>query len=313
MSRAYYNEINPFAAAWLRELIKAGLIAPGDVDERSIEDVAPVDLRGFTQCHFFAGIGGWSYALRLARWPDDRPVWTGSCPCQPFSAAGKGAGFDDERHLWPAWYWLIRQCRPGIVFGEQVASKAGLAWLDLVSSDMEGAGYAIGPLDLCAASVGAFHIRQRLWFVADAKRGTAERYGHGMGESQGEVQGEMGEQRLWLDARYGNATGILADAECPEWGQDTERREHEFNGPDARRQEATGGYTMGGEIDNPWRNPEWLPCRDGKARPTQPGLSPLAHGVPARVGRLRGYGNAIVPQVAAEVIKAYMEGRPQNE
>src|SRR5271168_3827885 len=119
----YYNEIDPFAAQWLRNLISANLIGNGHVDERSIEDVKPSELSGYTQCHFFAGIGGWSYALRLAGWPDDRPVWTGSCPCQPFSAAGKGAGFADERHLWPAFFHLIRECRPGTVFGEQVASK----------------------------------------------------------------------------------------------------------------------------------------------------------------------------------------------
>ena len=102
MARAYYNEFNPYAAQWLRNLIDAGLIAPGDVDNRSIEDVTPADLLGYTQCHFFAGIGVWSAALRGAGWADDRPVWTGSCPCQPFSSAGKGAGFADERHLWPA-------------------------------------------------------------------------------------------------------------------------------------------------------------------------------------------------------------------
>lgn len=120
---AYYNENDPKAAAWLRELIKEGHIAAGDVDERSIEDVLPNDIIGYNQCHFFAGIGGWSLALRTAGWPDDRPVWTGSCPCQPFSAAGKGGGVDDPRHLWPAWQWLIDQCRPPILFGEQVASK----------------------------------------------------------------------------------------------------------------------------------------------------------------------------------------------
>jgi DNA (cytosine-5)-methyltransferase 1 len=86
---AYYNEIDPFAAAWLRELIKAGLIADGEVDERSIELVRPDDLRGFTQCHFFAGIGGWSYALRLAGWPDDRDVWTGSCPVSAVERGGQ--------------------------------------------------------------------------------------------------------------------------------------------------------------------------------------------------------------------------------
>src|SRR5690242_446719 len=171
----YYNENDRFAAAWLRELIKAGHIAPGEVDERSIQEVRPEDLQGFTQCHFFAGIGGWSYALRLAGWPDDRPVWTGSCPCQPFSSAGKRGGFSDDRHLWPDWVRLIRECRPPVIFGEQVASPDGLAWLDLVSADLEGAGYAVGAADLCAAGVGAPHIRQRLYFVAVAEEQRAGR------------------------------------------------------------------------------------------------------------------------------------------
>ncbi|MEQ1653255.1 MAG: DNA cytosine methyltransferase, partial [Hyphomicrobium sp.] len=72
MPAAYYNEHDPFAAAWLRNLIAAGHIAPGDVDTRSIEDVTPDDVRGYTQAHFFAGIGIWSGAARAAGWPDDR-------------------------------------------------------------------------------------------------------------------------------------------------------------------------------------------------------------------------------------------------
>ena len=164
---AYYNEHDKNAAAWLRELIKAGLIAQGEVDERSIEDVLPNELDGFTQCHFFAGIGVWSYALRCAGWPDDRPVWTGSCPCQPFSTAGKGGGTDDKRHLWPSFFWLIKQCQPSVIFGEQVASKDGLAWLDIVASDCDSAGYDIAHFDLPASAVGAPHIRQRLYFVAE--------------------------------------------------------------------------------------------------------------------------------------------------
>lgn len=166
---AYYNEFDPFAAQWLRNLIAAGHIAPGDVDERDIRLVQPDDLRGYDQCHFFAGIGVWSYALRQAGWADDRPVWTGSCPCQPFSVAGKRTGTADERHLWPEFFRLIRECHPPVVFGEQVSSKDGLAWFESVQTDMEGAGYAIGALDSCAAGVGAPHVRQRLYFVADTE------------------------------------------------------------------------------------------------------------------------------------------------
>lgn len=160
-SAAYYNEIDPFAAQWLRNLIAAGHIAPGEVDERSIEDVTPDDLRGFTQCHFFAGIGVWSHSLRLAGWPDDRPVWTGSCPCQPFSAAGKGDGFADERHLWPHFFHLISERRPQHVFGEQVASGNANTWFDLVQADLEGVGYAFGLVPFTSAGIGAPHIRER--------------------------------------------------------------------------------------------------------------------------------------------------------
>lgn len=165
---AYYNEIDPFCCDWIRNLIKEGLIPDGEVDNRSIADVRPDDVRGFRQAHFFCGIAGWAYALRLAGWPDDRPVWTGSCPCQPLSCAGKRAGEKDERHLWPEFYRLISECRPATVFGEQVASKDGLEWLDGISLDLEELGYAVGSGDLPAAGVRSPHIRQRVFWMADA-------------------------------------------------------------------------------------------------------------------------------------------------
>ncbi|HBN2792312.1 TPA: DNA cytosine methyltransferase [Klebsiella oxytoca] len=174
---AYYNEIDPFAAQWLRNLIAAGHIAPGEVDERSIEDVTPDDLRGFTQCHFFAGIGVWSHSLRFAGWPDDRPVWTGSCPCQPFSAAGKGDGFADERHLWPHFFHLISERRPQHVFGEQVASGNANVWFDLVQADLEGMGYAFGLVPFTSAGIGAPHIRERAYWVANAHGVISDRRG----------------------------------------------------------------------------------------------------------------------------------------
>ena len=166
MGGAYYNDNDRGCADQLLDAIEARLIPDGDVDERSIVDLRPEDLSGYTQCHFFAGNGGWPYALRRARWPDDRPVWTGSCPCQPFSTSGLRRGFADSRHLWPAWFRLIGELRPDTLFGEQSANAG--AWLDLVSADLEDIGYAFAAPDLPAAGFGGFHIRQRLFWVADA-------------------------------------------------------------------------------------------------------------------------------------------------
>jgi DNA (cytosine-5)-methyltransferase 1 len=165
---AYYNENDKTCAEWTRRLIRSGSIADGVVDERDIRDVCPADLRGFTQCHFFSGIALWCCALRLAGWPDDRPVWTGSLPCEPFAAPGKRTGFADQRHVWPDWFWLIEQCRPCVVFGEQSAGGHGLLWLDLILTDMEARGYACGAVDFPSAGVGAPCIRQRLWWVGHA-------------------------------------------------------------------------------------------------------------------------------------------------
>lgn len=289
---AYYNENDPFAAQWLRNLIAAGHIAPGVVDERSIEDVTPDDLRGFTQCHFFAGVGVWSLALRRAGWPDDKPVWTGSCPCQPFSAAGKGNGFADERHLWPAFFHLISECNPGIIFGEQVASKDGLAWLDLVQTDLEATNYAVGAVDLCAAGFGAPHIRQRLFWVADSDNAGLEGW-KGMPERSAEFPTGSG----CMDGRMAYATG----------GKQPGSR----NQRQAGRDEYSNSCAVGcNELTKPtngyWRDADWLFCRDDKWRPVEPGTFPLANGAAGRVGKLRAYGNAIVSPVAEEFIRAYM-------
>lgn len=192
MARAYYNEIDPFAAQWLRNLIDAGHIARGDVDERSIADVQPGDLAGYTQCHFFAGIGGWALALRIAGWPDDRRVWTGSCPCQPHSSAARGRNVRPD--LWAEQRRLIMACRPDRYFGEQVDEAR--AWLDGVCADLEGMGYAVRAAVLPAYGIGEDHGRERIFLEGDADR---------QGQPGLSVDAEM----AWLPRDRGFTGGVV--------------------------------------------------------------------------------------------------------
>lgn len=352
---AYYNEIDPFAAQWLRNLIAVGHIAPGEVDERSIEDVIPDDLRGFTQCHFFAGIGVWPHSLRLAGWPDDKPVWTGSCPCQPFSAAGKGDGFADERHLWPHFFHLISERRPQHVFGEQVASGNANTWFDLVQADLEGVGYAFGLVPFTSAGIGAPHIRERAYWVAESageqhqkllpglEKGNGKEGGWSPAKSTGLCSaGGMGDTNLTRLERHirddsaagrERATGSVAEAGFHDGlANSSSEQYHQCNdSPNERgwsrnsEQNRLGGELMRPlEVNGFWRDADWLFCRDGKWRPVEPGTFPLVDGAAARlgrvepgvarvassnrVGRLKGYGNAINAQAATEFIRAYMEG-----
>ena len=298
---AYYNEFDSNAAAWLRELIKDGLIAPGDVDERSIIDVKASDLKGYSQHHFFAGIGGWSYALRLAGWPDNQPVWTASLPCQPFSTAGKQLGKQDDRHLLPHFLELVKQCRPHAIFGEQVERAIGHGWLDDLQTTMEAEGYSVGHCVLGAHSIGAAHIRQRLYWVADS---TSER--------------RCGRESLG-EGRYsesGRSSDDIRMANTKTTGKSEQGHRQLLE------ERLSDGFVRSCEDGI-----EWIHCRDGKYRPVESSILPLVDGVSeklvrssdpgvpinsnatqeARVMRLRGYGNAIVPTLAAEFIGAFMD------
>lgn len=365
----WLNEHDAYAADWLRNLWPKAA-----VDERSIRDVQAADVIGRLRCHFFGGIGGWEFALQLAGWPDAWPVWTGSCPCQPFSEAGKRKGEADDRHLWPEFFRLIRECRPATVFGEQVAGKGGLRWLDGVCDDLEGEGYAVGTADLCAASagteaegwivrgdsgdweriiVGSPHIRQRLFWVAhagDTERGSrsesewqhrgalhaangglAKRLGHTSDArpqeriGDGRIQREAGRAHEGQAAELRSGTSGLGNADGRGLGQhlqpdgDSAPHPADWHPPwaDANRPSQTF-----------WDAFDLIPCRDDKVRRVERGSFPLVAGIPRdlgrgeprlqrmakrarsnRVGRLRGYGNAIVPQVAAMFIRAFLEAK----
>lgn len=364
----YYNEWDKGAAAWLRELIKAGQIPNGYVDERSITDVTAGDLEGFTQCHFFCGIGGWPLALQLAGVPSTQPLWTGSPPCQPFSVAGAGAGKRDIRHLAPAFLDLVAECRPQLIFGEQVAAAITKdQWADSLLIELAEEGYASGFTVLPACSVGAPHKRDRLFFGAVANghhdrqqsgswrvrssESSGARFDIGRNSKAIELADTDSEQR---DGCRGIGTrrrtespnscdnGGLADTNSQQQRSGGSRGARADDVPSGRQQDTatvTGFYSHSGMAHSGdrtklfsesrsierrlpqstckdaavrasphhgfWSDADWLGCRDGKFRPVEPSTFPLANGIPARVGRLRGYGNAIVPQVAAEFIKAF--------
>jgi DNA (cytosine-5)-methyltransferase 1 len=319
---AYYNEIDHNAAVWLRELIKKGLIADGIVDERSIADVRGKDLKGFTQCHFFSGIGIWSHSLRQSGFPDDRPVWTGSCPCQPFSSAGKGKGFEDKRHLWPEFYRLIKECRPDLIFGEQVAGKAGEAWLDLVSADLESQDYAFGAAITAACGFGSPHQRKRLYWVASSTFGLADadlassprQREHGR-EAKAEegLRGRSADSGESGDLGDPNSDGCDQGRQCisssrgdgssrdgkPDGLADacSEGLEERVGDGGIQREEvepSQGEALVGssssldeglcGPVNGFWRDADWLGCKDGKWRPVEPGIKPLVDGSASSVG-----------------------------
>lgn len=336
----YYNEWDPQAAAWLRELIENKLIPEGVVDERSITEVQAKDLKGFTQCHFFAGIGGWPLALQLAGIPATTRLWTGSPPCQPFSAAGRQLGQFDPRHLAPIFLELISQCKPPVLFGEQVAAAIAKSWMCDLQTHLEEEGYAVGFAVLPACSVGAPHKRDRLFFgahqLAHANHGSSDagealRAGrdatlngcsiNGMADADNTRSQRRERMRECADKQSigsGSMAGGMAqsDGEQQRPIRSTRKRINDIS--EGREQDSTTlAGLCGDNTTNPhhsfWSDADWLGCRDGKFRPVEPGTQPLAHGIPARVGRLRGYGNAIIPQVAAEFIEAFMAAKAETE
>ncbi len=316
----YYNDNDAYAAAWIRNLQEDGHLPPGRVDERSIEDVKAQDLEGYRQVHFFAGIGGWPLALRLAGWPEGRPVWTGSCPCQPFSTAGLAKGLGDERHLWPAFCRLISKRRPPIIFGEQVASKDGRYWLAGVRDDLEKLGYAVGAADLCAAGIKAPHLRQRLYWVAYSDSGRSQqRNQEERTVSKPDASGGMGQPvSTGFEGHSGDGDGRHQPGriEAVQVGSTSEASGvggMEYTNRAGREPGQQTGKTPrhGDPIESTgcWNDTQVIRDSKGKYRrvPVEPSLFPLAPRVPGRVGLLRGAGGSIVPQVAAEFIRAYLE------
>ncbi len=309
---AYYNEFNKEAAAWIRELISMGLIADGEVDERSITEVAPSDLTGFTQHHFFAGIGGWS---------DDRAICSASLPCQPFSLAGKQLGKADERHLLPHFLELVKACNFSTIVGEQVPGAIKQGWLDDLYDEMEREGYTCGSSVLTAAGAGAANIRQRIYWAAIRMGDTQNTYGwpesqqpsgisgeawdkprgsglhNRMGDTEhngqpaGPFSGSNGETVQNSKTRQdspGELKGVGSSRALPgEFGGVGDSELHGLHEAENRRsvsESETESRML--ELERP-DSVDWLYCRDEKYRPIKSGIKPLVDGFPRGVGHSR--------------------------
>lgn len=251
MNNVFYNENDGKVCAWLAQLMRQALIPRGEINGESIQNLRASECAPIS--HFFAGIGGWPLALALAGWPTDAPVWTGSCPCQPFSIAGKGEGEDDERHVWPYFRDLIAECLPPVIFGEQVASPLGRKWLAGVRVDLEALGYAVGISDLCAAGVAAPGIRQRLYWVADANFQRLGKGGGGAAQERSEARSiEAGE--LSTRPQGPGPNGRMANARGERLTQGGRGEAGEFARVDAEL--GSGPIGLANTKDADWRSRE---------------------------------------------------------
>ncbi|MCX7318394.1 MAG: DNA cytosine methyltransferase [Hyphomicrobiales bacterium] len=265
------------------------------VDRRDVRDVHPSDLVGYKQAHFFAGIGGWPFALRAVGWRDDRPVWTASLPCQPFTRAGKQLGFADERHLWPDFEKLVEARRPAVLLGEQSGDAA--EWIGVVRGRLDSLDYAVGTVPFTAACAGAEHGRPRYYFVADAddeQRRLEQR------------QQERAPERARDEPDRRGQGVALGDAES---NQDGGTGIAERSGREPDRGPGTGRL-------------EWVIDKRGKARRAPSGIRRLVDGVSGRVARigadgqeetysrvkaLQGLGNALDHRAARSFIASCMD------
>lgn len=217
---------------------------------------------------------------------------TGGFPCQPFSLVGERRGAEDDRHLWPEMCRVIEDARPRWVLGENVLGIIGME-LDNVLADLENLGYTAWPLVIPACAVDARHRRDRVWIVAHSTQGGIRR---GMSSRETRQPTCCGEAMANTDSVDGRAGAGWENG--PEAGNDGEAMANTANGTNHKsRPQRNQRAVENGNGESCWRACHWLP---------EPGVGRVANGIPKRSHRLKALGNAIVPQVAAEIIRCMM-------
>ena len=278
---------------------------------------------GLSSPVLFCDIEPWSRKILAKHWPDvpiatdvkelandpdglvpDCDIITAGYPCQPFSLAGERRGTEDDRHIWPYILSIVKGKRPAWCVFENVYGHVSMG-LDEVLSDLEGEGYAARPFIVPACAADAPHRRDRVWIIARnvgdtissrqsgnhgrrSKQEPANRckdvadttrlHSNGSGEhtQQGQRQEpQLGDSRGTDDVAYSNSAGLQGRQNA----RDTSQGRAQRNKQSARRSERPDGQN-------------WLP---------EPAVGRVANGIPRRVDRLKGLGNAIVPQIAMQI------------
>jgi len=216
---------------------------------------------------------------------------TGGFPCQPFSVAGKQRGKDDNRYLWPEMLRVIQEAKPTWIIGENVAGIVNLA-LDQVCADLEGQGYEVEPIIVPACAVDAPHRRDRVWIVA-----------HSTGGKRGGIQDKISTQGTQSGDQLPRNSGGLSGKLCTKNVADTVSEQGCcWN---SKREYAEDAWQSSRDSrDNSRGVATWL---------AEPNVGRVAHGIPNRTHRLKGLGNAIVPQVAAEIIRCINKVMEDNK
>ena len=254
-------------------------------------------------------------------------ILTGGFPCQPYSQAGKRKGKEDDRHLWPEMLRAIREIQPGWVVGENVRGltnwNGGMVF-DEVQADLEAEGYEVLPFLLPACAVNAPHRRDRIWFVAYAKRSASTKGNNGRGEYKFNDR---------VSLRTINCTSSKITTNTDSNGQQRSNSQHEINTGEAGEyalndieqvvitntdsERFTGkeyrtkepGFDSKHCKGNGWNNfPTESPvCSRNDGISTElVGITFSKH----RNESIKAYGNAIVPQVAYQIFKAIQQYEP---
>jgi DNA (cytosine-5)-methyltransferase 1 len=229
----------------------------------------------------------------------DRPaidLLTGGFPCQPFSVAGKQRGKNDDRYLWPEMFRVIQETQPSWIIGENVPGIINMG-LEATALDLEKEGYEVELLVLPACGVGAWHQRQRVWIVAhsehngcDSRSDTSET-GSNIKDGSSEENRQFGEEQGF---RTGKGSADVANSNSR--GRPPIKHTRGSEKEDSRGEK--GAYGMSGQCSNISREQNWA---------TEPAVGRVANGIPNRVDKLKGLGNAIVPQCVTPIMWAIKE------